>query len=200
MFNQPYLSISIGLLCILTIINVVEFVGDISNTRSAVHDVPQNTKQIWKVEGLRQAAITPEESVHFKLDTLPGSEEWASVLPMGDGVVVLNESLVFRVAIFHQLECLNVIRMEMLRRRDNSYTPASKPAQFCLDYLRQSILCHGDHHLEMVRSEYGGRAVLPYTTRTDCLDWEAVWRAAEANFEETKVLAGGSTAVHLNES
>ncbi|RDB23127.1 Oxidase ustYa [Hypsizygus marmoreus] len=130
--------------------------------------------------------MTPEESVHYKLETAAGALAWKSMLPRGRGVIYLNDTdspAPFRVAMFHQLECLDVVREEILKRRDDPGVPASGRANFCLNYLRQSILCHADSHLEMVRSEYGGRAVLPYTVRTDCVDWEAVWREAERNYD-----------------
>lgn len=148
---------------------------------------------IWDgVKDLRRAAMTPEESVHYMLETEAGGIEWQSALPRGKGVVFLNTTSTstststtkpYRIAMFHQLECLGIVREEMMVRRAAPSIPASARANFCLNYLRESVLCHGDSHLEMVRSEYGGRAVLPYTTRTDCADWEAVWREAEKHYE-----------------
>lgn len=140
---------------------------------------------VWAIEGLRDAAMTPEESVHYRLETEAGATEWASTLPQGKGIVsVPGKNGLFRLAMFHQLECLGVIRASMMDRMKNPSGPStSEVAHFCLNYLRQSIQCHTDVHLEMVRSEYGGRAVLPYTTRTDCRDWEQVWHQAEGNFD-----------------
>ncbi|THU98442.1 hypothetical protein K435DRAFT_856680 [Dendrothele bispora CBS 962.96] len=95
--------------------------------------------------------MTPEESVHYQLDTLVGSEEWKTILPQGKGVIYpFNDSTPFRVAMFHQLECLDVIRTEMIHRRDNTSIAPSEKAHFCLNYLRQTVLCHGDRHLEMI--------------------------------------------------
>lgn len=210
-------------------------------------DIDADATNIWTSPRLQKAAMTPEESVHYKLDTDAGGVEWASVLPHGQGVVFLNSTgtssdsshslrsstsaarngngkAPYRVAMFHQLDCLNVLREEMvllLRTSTHtstspdppatsSSTPTPHRAQFCLNYLRESILCHADSHLERVRSEFGpefgpeyesvqkgngngkgrergrarGRAVVLGTERTDCVDWEGVWRGVEENWGE----------------
>ena len=146
--------------------------------------------QVWDLKDIETVAMTPEESVHFRLDTHEGAIEWASALPRGKGVVFLPESQTpYRLSMFHQLECLDVVRAAMHDRQEHPSGPStSQKAHFCLNYLRQSIQCHADAHLEMVRSEYGGRAVLPYTTRTDCKDWERVWAEAENNFDGWRVV------------
>ncbi len=141
----------------------------------------------WDIGPIRQATMTPEESVHYKLNTVAGEEEWSTILPHGRGVVYEDregEETPYRLAMFHQLECLAAVREEMMARQAGK--PVSERARFCLNYLRQSIQCHSDAHLEMVRSEYGGRAVLPYTTRTNCLDWEAIWGRAESHFHSRR--------------
>lgn len=147
--------------------------------------IDRDLPELWDLQGIQQVAMTPEESVHFRLDTEEGAAEWASALPRGKGVVFLPDTPTpFRVSLFHQLECLDAVRSAMHDRREHPSGPStSQEAHFCLNYLRQSIQCHADAHLEMVRSEYGGRAVLPYTTRTDCKDWERVWAESEANFD-----------------
>ncbi|KAH8108854.1 hypothetical protein DFH11DRAFT_1630742 [Phellopilus nigrolimitatus] len=163
--------------------------ADTASVLSRFHRRQANAQQeggipeVWPVEGLRNAALTPEESVHYRLETAAGAAEWASALPRGRGVVHVD-GRPFRLAMFHQLECLGVVRAEVMARAHDPATPPGARAHFCLNYLRESIVCAADAHLEMVRSEYGGRAVLPYTTRTDCADWEQVWGAAEENFDE----------------
>lgn len=144
---------------------------------------------IWPIDGLRPATITPEETVHYKLDTPSGILEWKTSFPRGRGVVYLRNSTsdpshrvqAYRIALFHQIECLDVIRDQFVKQRANPSITLAPRAEYCLNYLKHSVLCHSDSHLEMVRSEYGGRSVLPYTPRSDCVDWEAVWRAAEEN-------------------
>ncbi|PSR75322.1 hypothetical protein PHLCEN_2v9185 [Hermanssonia centrifuga] len=148
---------------------------------------PRDSAATWDVGPIRQATMTPEESVHYKLNTVAGEEEWSTILPHGRGVVYEDregEETPYRLAMFHQLECLAAVREEMMARQAGK--PVSERARFCLNYLRQSIQCHSDAHLEMVRSEYGGRAVLPYTTRTNCLDWEAIWGRAESHFHSRR--------------
>lgn len=235
--------------------------SDLLRMRGAYRNVDAGAANVWAEVGeLRRAAMTPEESIHYRLETDAGSVEWQSILPRGRGVVFLNSSIApsytpfepraafipraasdseaaeaeaetpkaYRVAMFHQLECLNVIREEMVLRHSPSSpssstsqspssssssspsdsTPNPNPneprAQFCLTYLLESILCHGDSHLENVRSEFefggseiegvsggseiegesGGRPeVVLGTERTDCVDWEEVWRGVERSWE-----------------
>ncbi|EIM85330.1 uncharacterized protein STEHIDRAFT_122304, partial [Stereum hirsutum FP-91666 SS1] len=129
-------------------------------------DADADTTNIWtSADSLRlqRVAMTPEESVHYNLDTNAGGVEWVSVLPHGRGVVFLNSSSTssssdpsshssvsarngngkapYRVAMFHQLDCLNVLREEMVllqhtrtRTSTHSHTASESQdrAQFCL--------------------------------------------------------------------
>ena len=125
--------------------------------------------------------------MHYKVDTEIGAMEWATTLPRGGGYIRLGPAdspRTFRLSLFKQLDCLDIMRQEMLARKADPSTPATRRAHHCLNYLRQSITCLSDSHLEMVRSEYGGRAVLPYTTRTTCKDWGTIWDAVEDNYDE----------------
>jgi len=89
----------------------------------------------------------------------------------------------YRLSMFHALSCLNTLRLSVLARTRDRTQPASDDAAFCLSYLRQTILCRADTHLESVRSEYGGKSVQPFVTHEDCRDWEAVYAQLEATFE-----------------
>lgn len=140
--------------------------------------------ELWTVPGLRRAALTPEESVHYRLDTVAGAAEWQASQPRGRGVVFpYGDTEPYRITMFHQLDCLATLRDELVARGEDPATPPTSRAHFCLNYMRETLTCQADSHLEMVRSEYGGRAVLPYTTRTDCMDWEQVWKSAEKEFD-----------------
>ncbi|KAI0314401.1 hypothetical protein OF83DRAFT_1174773 [Amylostereum chailletii] len=198
-------SNKLGLFAIVSAICTISHVVVISNHPGAscaqlTFDDSQasvsSEAQKWTIKGLRRAALTPEESVHYRVETPSGISEWATSLPRGRGVVHSSASEghagegQYRLAMFHQLECLDVVRQESSARKEHPSQPATERAQFCLNYLRQSIQCHADSHLEMVRSKFGGRAVLPYTTRTGCLDWEVVWEAAERDYDEWKLSMG----------
>lgn len=134
--------------------------------------------------------MTAEESVHYQWQTEIGDIEWATVLPRGKGIVRLpGDSRYFRLALFHQLECLNVVRGLMIERIEGPLgASASAKAHFCLNYLRQSVQCQADTRLELVvRSASGSDgSVQAYTTRTDCKDWEHIRDAAEKNYDDWK--------------
>lgn len=149
------------------------------------------------IEGLRTVAMTPEESVHYRPDTDIGALEWTTMLPHGKGVISLPDTPgLFRLAMFHQLECLDVLRRSMVERSAHFSEPwESRAAHFCLNYLRQSLQCHTDTHLEMVRSEYGGGSVRPYTTRTNCKNWEQIWDASERNFNDQQRAYGADQSL-----
>ncbi|KAL5536444.1 hypothetical protein ACEPAF_266 [Sanghuangporus sanghuang] len=170
----------ISLVATFTFLNILVTLRGSRDLRVSFADEKANE---WPIPGLRTVALTPEESVHYRIENDVGAAEWETSLPRGSGVVFHPHSAAdakpYRLALFHQLSCLSTLRKALA----NPVTPPSSETHFCLNYIRESLTCGADDHLEMVRSEYGGRAVLPYTTRTDCSDWERVWEAAEANFD-----------------
>ena len=106
------------------------------------------------------------------------------LLPSGQHLVRLasqseDEDLeVYTVMLFHQLRCLDIIREDFV------LTAGSSPlARHCLNYLRQTILCHPDLRLESVRRSEGQK---PTTTReyeAVCRDWSSVYKEAERNYK-----------------
>ncbi|PYI28110.1 hypothetical protein BP00DRAFT_273048 [Aspergillus indologenus CBS 114.80] len=97
-----------------------------------------------------------------------GDAAWEALLPANKGVVLasnLTSGLHFwaTVAMFHQLECLVMIRKTMQNLGSSSPEPgdrsfhASTEADsvldavgYCFDYLRQSLLCSADSTLNPV--------------------------------------------------
>lgn len=76
------------------------------------------------------------------------------------------------VAVFHQLYCLNVVRGY---RMTANHTPV---ISHCLNYLRESVECQMDLRLEQIPNK-----PLIAGFERECLDWEAVWKEAEGNYE-----------------
>ena len=125
---------------------------------------------------LQQVALTVEDSVNFQLDTPQGAAQWRSIFPEGDGYVDLGpDGRRFRISMFHALDCLDIVRRNVLFRQEHRDIPASQEAQFCLSYLKQMIQCRSDIQLEQVRSEYGGKSVQPFMAHNNCRDWTRVY-------------------------
>ena len=69
-----------------------------------ITDIDVEVASSWLVPGLRRAALTPEESVHYRLDTEAGAKEWRASQPRGRGVVFPdNDEEPYRIAMFHQV-------------------------------------------------------------------------------------------------
>ncbi|OTA99910.1 hypothetical protein M426DRAFT_66888, partial [Hypoxylon sp. CI-4A] len=63
------------------------------------------------------------------------------------------------VAVYHQLHCLDAIRHGYWGARDGlDPNQHSKPGHIrhCIDYLRQSLMCHADTNLEPIDIDLGG--------------------------------------------
>lgn len=120
--------------------------------------------------------MTVEDSINFSLDTPVGEAQWVAIMPPDDGYVTVS-SRRYRLAMFHQLDCIDTIRQSLLSRKANVTVPPSQDAKFCLNYIRQAILCRSDTQLEWVRSEYGGKSVQPFVTHSNCRDWTQVYDA-----------------------
>ncbi|KAF8442447.1 hypothetical protein L210DRAFT_3397650 [Boletus edulis BED1] len=78
---------------------------------------------------------------HF---SLYDDDEWGTLFP-SDGFVRLGPNdRTFLVSLYHQLHCLDIIRVGYLTNR----THAFEHIQHCLRYLRQILVCHADTTLE----------------------------------------------------
>ncbi|GJE95609.1 hypothetical protein PsYK624_117950 [Phanerochaete sordida] len=113
-------------------------------------------------------------STRYQLNTTVGAEEWAGLLPSGGHLVRMkegDETQLWTVAMLHQLRCLNILREDYVMRK------VSPLQSHCLNYIRQSVLCLADTHLEYSKN---GLAVTHYIESV-CNDWTAVYSATERN-------------------
>ena len=73
-------------------------------------------------------------------------DEWGTLFP-SDGFVRLGPNdRTFHVSVFHQLHCLDVIRVGFLTNQTHAL---EHRIQHCLRYLRQILTCHADTTLEV---------------------------------------------------
>ena len=135
--------------------------------------------------------MSVENTVHYAFDTPQGRAEWSNAtLPSGGALVYLGPSYrPFTLGVFHNIRCLGIIR-EFL---DDLYgenhfgedTRRREIANHCMNNLRQMVLCNADMRLETVRAAVGRAIAVSEVTHT-CLDWEAVYLAAEENHRSFK--------------
>lgn len=116
------------------------------------------------------------------------SADWAALVPHPHGITTEEDGRPVTISMFHQLECLNIVREQLVSRspsRNNETlrtgmcldTPRRRweVSQHCMNYLRQMVLCHSHTALESIRSEHGPGIVDLTKSRYVCRDWTAVY-------------------------
>lgn len=123
-----------------------------------------------------------DQTAHYRADTDEGGEEFEKLIPRGGHTVHIKdaetgESHIYTVTLFHQLKCLGIIRDNYAAKR-----PPSLVTRHCLNYLRQSILCHPNMQIEPVINNLG-TAIRGY--ETVCRDWTKVYEEVDKLHEMT---------------
>ena len=126
--------------------------------------------------------------MHYSLDTDLGVAEWNATLPSGGAVIYLGpDGCPFTVSMFHQLRCLDIIRDVVVEYYLDSTLDAlpskREIVQHCMNYLRQTVMCRGNLHIETVRAPSGPTVTVSAVTHS-CKDWTAVYEAAEENYRK----------------
>ncbi|EIM91775.1 uncharacterized protein STEHIDRAFT_48266 [Stereum hirsutum FP-91666 SS1] len=122
-----------------------------------------------------------EETMHYQIDAPEADMEWRALYPGGGMVFLGKEYRPFTLSIFHQLQCLNIIRKEIVQTHNTSSSEASSPAQHCVNYLRQTVLCRADVYLSPV---IASPAPKPLPDTYECRDWEVVYEEVRKNQAE----------------
>ncbi|RDX57167.1 hypothetical protein OH76DRAFT_1394946 [Lentinus brumalis] len=140
----------------------------------------------WPLPPLAPVHLSHEDSVHYSLETEVGVAEWNATLPSGGAVIHLGpDGRPFTVSMFHQMRCLDIIRDVVVSYYLDS-SPNARPGKpklvhHCMNYLRQTVMCRGDLHIETVRAPSGPTVTVSAVTHS-CKDWTAVYDAAEENY------------------
>ncbi|KAK0434492.1 hypothetical protein EV421DRAFT_1909387 [Armillaria borealis] len=126
----------------------------------------------WPIPSLNPVLLSIESSsTRFQADA---DAEWDSLVP-GDGLLHLGDrQRPFTLGMFHQLQCINVLRRGILE------TYHSYP-------LSDSELVA--HLSELLTTNLTGRDAQVRPDAYVCKDWEVIYRAAEQNqrdFEESR--------------
>lgn len=122
--------------------------------------------------------------------------DWSSLNPKGFGFVRIpvdgsNDETFFTVSMYHQLQCLNVLRRIMkdkMRNATGTDVVHSSLAADCLGYLRQAILCQADTTLELATIlTIGDGRVVPGVFDLEqthqCGDWTQIREYMEERYE-----------------
>ncbi|KAI0060048.1 hypothetical protein BV25DRAFT_1808320 [Artomyces pyxidatus] len=121
-------------------------------------------------------AIYSDDDEHYALEGVQAMAEWATIRPPGMGFVFLGEGdLPFGVSMWHQIDCLNHIRIIMVQGE-----PPTGQTRHCFNYLRQALMCNGDIVLDPGGSSQiapGGGTIAPTTHSSHtCRDWRQVYK------------------------
>ncbi|KAI0803210.1 hypothetical protein BC629DRAFT_1492634 [Irpex lacteus] len=117
-----------------------------------------------------------EDSVHYR----PGSDrEWDALLPPR-AFSTSNRDGPFTIALFHQLHCLNVLRIDFARLVNDTLSPSADQSlrRHCTNYLRQTALCHADLHLEPITEADNTERTHEYM----CRDWTLIYKALACGY------------------
>ncbi|KAI0686662.1 hypothetical protein C8T65DRAFT_590966, partial [Cerioporus squamosus] len=141
----------------------------------------QGTSPVWDLGELPPKAMYFEPTVHYELNSTMANREWTSLVPTNGGIVWIGPNHEpFLVSMFHQLQCLDIIRQSYNAWDGLRPDGPSPAAHHCLSYLRQMLLCRRDTRLEPVIDTEGPHAVQPWGLMT-CRDWRGVYEAHERN-------------------
>lgn len=142
-----------------------------------------------------------ENTLRYQIDTSEGAREWERLVPSDGGVVYPSPSTPsltpslnttspkqYTISMFHQLRCLNVVRLELTRpsRFSNVTAPNERQVKHCLNYLRQMALCRSDPDLENPTSPTSVDIVRART----CKDWRSVYAAQAEGVRGTEGVEG----------
>lgn len=109
-----------------------------------------------------------EDTIHYGITEPEADAEWAELVPNGGLVQANNET--YTITLFHQLHCLNIIRQAI---RDRATSRPGVLEKHCLDYLRQTLLCRGDVHIEIAGGPVSHTQLIQDSFV--CNDWESVY-------------------------
>ncbi|KAK0466168.1 uncharacterized protein EV420DRAFT_1474954 [Desarmillaria tabescens] len=140
---------------------------------------------VWDIGPLPSVIMDLENTINYQLNsTAYNNAQWSALAP-GGGIVYLGPNHTpYLPSFFHQLRCLDIIRLFYVAQEqgvDNQDAKEAAAARHCLNYLRQMLFCRSDLNLESVISgDPEHHAVAGRRTQT-CRDWRVVYEALEKN-------------------
>lgn len=191
--NKYILLISVVVLTPLTVLSLVQGFGYYARSNFILKGTHHQTSSwsrlsntiadvhTFDVPDAPLVAMNIFDTVHYPLDQ-SGVPQYSQLMPSGGHVVHISDLSnqksspeAYTVTLFHQLKCLDIIHHNYIN--DASPSPL---LSHCMNYLRQTVLCHPDTRIESVKSK-AGKSSRQY--ETVCRDWSVVYEEAERNFE-----------------
>lgn len=112
-------------------------------------------------------------SPHYEL----GSDSWSKIIPTGGHTVHLSNPdgsvSTHTVAMFHQIRCIDILHQAYYNEGSHR---TDLLTQHCMNYLRETFLCHMD-----MRNEPQGSTFTHNGFESLCYDWEGIYAEAERN-------------------
>ncbi|KAK0190440.1 hypothetical protein F5146DRAFT_1000469 [Armillaria mellea] len=193
MTRPVFLTLGISLLSIGTVLNILSMLH-------ARHGIQGYSSFDLHTQGESREFPERINDAVLRFDfgnySITSDDEWASLFPPRGGQVLLD-GIKYDISLYLQLKCLDTVRVAFVTLRDvfnsGSATHAIdsvdfKETEYCLDVLRQTVICIADITLEP-----GEVVVLPDGS-TDmaatgnhvehiCKDWVQVRKFVEKNQE-----------------
>ncbi|ROV98716.1 hypothetical protein VMCG_06807 [Cytospora schulzeri] len=151
----------------------------------------------------------PTREIQFDFPTkyedtsIEGDKLWDALMPLGSGFVRVpyprrfdmpasktieddqEEAEIYSLSALHQLHCLGVIRdvIKRYEKHERSRFAGAGHEYHCIDYIRQSIMCHGDTTLDFAEVQADGvrRGFSGANSTHQCRDWDALTAWAVEN-------------------
>ncbi|KAG7447660.1 uncharacterized protein BT62DRAFT_1004419 [Guyanagaster necrorhizus] len=192
MAHPVFLTLGITLLSIGTVFNILSMLYARHATPEYSSFVELHTQGEMRdlTERINDAVLRFE----FGNYSITSDDEWATLFPPHGGQIMLNGSK-YDVSLYLQLKCLDTVRVTFVALRDvfNDESPARaidsvdfKETGYCLDVLRQTVLCTADVTLEpgeVVVLSDGSIDMAVTGNHVDhiCRDWVQVREFVEKN-------------------
>lgn len=143
--------------------------------------------------------MTFEESIRYSIDGPTADIEWKTLRNYDGhaGYVRLGPNRrVFSVSMFHQLHCIDSLRIALIRPDDADAMP--EHIHHCFSYLRQALLCAADSTLEPGDFVMKNYTVQPVSHTRVCKDWSSLYEGAAENYREWMEWRGNHSTVSAN--
>jgi len=143
--------------------------------------VADDFPEFWDLGEEAMVGFLVQETEHYPVIGGDAAGEWASHTPQGSGYLRLGpEHRDFALAMTHEDHCLRLIRAVLA----NPSISQASAMPYCLNYLRQMILCTPNLTLESPDAFYDSHN---FTTARHgsvhvCKDWRKVYAALADNW------------------
>ncbi|KAF8120131.1 hypothetical protein EV363DRAFT_1458523 [Boletus edulis] len=134
---------------------------------------------------VRDVIMFPEDTVHYPINGDDALQQWKTQFPtIGEGWVCLGpERRPFALTMYHELHCLERIRLALEDSANRTYEARAEHVQHCLNYLRMMTLCRADVTLEpVIDASLAVDLAQPHL----CRDWVQVYEEATRNAERCR--------------